>query len=82
MPYTVGLLKSVPKLSVFDGHQKPLPAIRGNVPSPFNLPAGCSFSERCDYSRDPVCTTKVPPLEAIGEQHSVRCARWRELSWE
>ena len=43
-PYTKGLLNSIP---VIEGSMEKLTAIKGNVPTPDNLPAGCRFAPRC-----------------------------------
>lgn len=80
MPYTQGLLRSVPKLNLDVGHQKPLPAIPGQVPSPFNLPKGCHFGPRCDFFKEVPCRSNKPELLEVMPHHWVRCARWQELS--
>jgi oligopeptide/dipeptide ABC transporter ATP-binding protein len=74
MPYTAGLLASVPRLG--RRHER-LQAIPGQVPSLAHLPPGCRFSNRCPHVT-PACQT-APPLEAAGPAHDVRCVRWREL---
>ncbi|MFN2330958.1 MAG: ABC transporter ATP-binding protein [Halomonas sp.] len=79
MPYTKGLLNSIPSWSGKKADKKDrLVAIPGNVPSPLNLPPGCSFEPRCRYAKG-ICTKKVPPLESIGGDHRVRCVRWQEI---
>ncbi|EWG98267.1 ABC transporter ATP-binding protein [Halomonas sp. BC04] len=79
MPYTKGLLNSIPSWSGNkQGKKDRLVAIPGNVPSPMNLPPGCSFEPRCQYAKD-ICTKQVPPLESIGGDHRVRCVRWKEI---
>jgi oligopeptide transport system ATP-binding protein len=77
MPYTNGLLRSVPRLSAM--HQ-PLEAIPGNVPDPASLPNGCSFAPRCEHVDPGRCDAAVPALEAATPEHLVRCVRWHELS--
>ncbi|MBE0489291.1 MAG: ABC transporter ATP-binding protein [Halomonas sp.] len=82
MPYTQGLLNSIPSWAGDKkGKKERLVAIPGNVPSPLNLPPGCSFEPRCRYAKD-ICTKKVPPLETIGGDHRVRCVRWQEIENE
>ncbi|MDE1161478.1 MAG: ABC transporter ATP-binding protein [Acidobacteriaceae bacterium] len=78
MPYTRGLLRSMPRVDRASQHQQKLEAIRGNVPSPLHLPSGCTFHPRCDFLTDS-CKATVPMLEPIAEDHLVRCARWEEL---
>ena len=74
MPYSVGLLSSVPRM---DGHRdERLRTIPGQPPSLINLPQGCSFRARCAHSSlvaDNACATTMPELEAGGVNHLVRC---------
>ena len=79
MPYTQGLLSSVPRLGM-DRDAGPLPAIPGNVPSLDARPAGCAFHPRCSHARPEPCLAHVPDLEDCGDGHLVRCARWREIA--
>jgi oligopeptide/dipeptide ABC transporter ATP-binding protein len=78
MPYTAGLLRSVPRVDRAAEQQQRLYAIPGNIPAPTNLPQGCSFHPRCDYCQ-PRCVAALPPLDAVNAQHRVRCVRWDEL---
>jgi len=74
MPYTLGLLSSVPRMDRVLPER--LDPIRGNPPSPIRLPKGCVFQPRCDYSdRVPggACLTVRPDLLPSGPDHSVRC---------
>jgi peptide/nickel transport system ATP-binding protein len=72
-PYTEGLLRSVPKLTVEDvvKHER-LQTIEGVVPSPTNLPPGCHFAPRCSY-RMPRCTEEEIPLYQLEKGVKVRC---------
>jgi peptide/nickel transport system ATP-binding protein/oligopeptide transport system ATP-binding protein len=72
-PYTEGLLRSVPKLTMKDV-VKPerLQTIEGVVPSPLNVPPWCHFEPRCPY-RMPRCREGEIPLYAAGEGVVVRC---------
>jgi oligopeptide transport system ATP-binding protein len=79
MPYTIGLMRSVPRLGL-DRNNGPLPAIRGNVPDPRRLPSGCRFHPRCDFCKPGLCDLSIPGLEPCGDDHAVRCLRWREVS--
>lgn len=79
MPYTQGLLGSVPKLSPATDLGAPLTAIPGNVPDPVNLPMGCAFAPRCTHARKEICNAALPDLEPVAYDHWVRCVRWREL---
>lgn len=68
-PYTLGLLKSIPRLS--DDDDKRLYMIKGMVPNPLEMPPGCHFSDRCDSCMD-ICRTASPDLVDI-DGHKVRC---------
>lgn len=68
-PYTIGLLKSIPRLGE---HKTKLATIEGTVPSPTNFPAGCHFCTRCQYA-DQLCWNDEPPLVEIETGHSVAC---------
>lgn len=57
-PYTVGLLESIPKM---DEDRKYLYMIKGMVPNPLRMPAGCAFSDRCGSCME-VCRKKMPAL--------------------
>ena len=70
MPYTIGLLKSIPRLDEERGRK--LTPIRGLPPDLINLPAICPFSPRCDYVQE-VCTTQTPPLRPVGADHRAAC---------
>ncbi len=78
MPYTLGLMNSIPRVDKAAEHQDRLEAIPGNVPNPLYLPAGCSFHPRCAFVEDK-CKEAIPPLEDTGGGHMVRCVRWDEL---
>ncbi|MDA1104385.1 MAG: ABC transporter ATP-binding protein [Gemmatimonadetes bacterium] len=77
MPYTAGLIASIPRLGGSDG-QRRLRTIPGHVPALRELPAGCRFSTRCPHAR-PECSDTAPILEQASDEHDVRCLRWREL---
>jgi len=61
-PYTMGLLESIPTVEKRGGR---LSAIRGVVPSPFNLPPACRFEPRCPFAWDR-CRTVAPTLYRAG----------------
>jgi len=71
-PYTIGLLKSIPRISKDKLKRvKRLPVIPGMVPDLRRLPAGCAFRERCIEART-VCQ-EPPELEEKKSGHRVRC---------
>ncbi|MFZ0159724.1 MAG: ABC transporter ATP-binding protein [Kineosporiaceae bacterium] len=73
-PYTMGLLKSMPRLD--QSRRETLDPIPGNPPSLINLPDGCSFHPRCTF-RDEVpndrCRRTMPELTVLGHGQEVRC---------
>jgi peptide/nickel transport system ATP-binding protein/oligopeptide transport system ATP-binding protein len=72
-PYTLGLLKSIPILgSRSTGNAGALTEIKGMIPSLYNLPQGCKFSNRCPERMD-ICDREEPQLTKSGENHRVRC---------
>jgi len=74
MPYTLGLLSSVPRMD--QKLPERLDPIRGNPPSPIKLPQGCVFQPRCNYwERVPgdACKTDRPEFLESDPDHFVRC---------
>jgi peptide/nickel transport system ATP-binding protein len=65
-PYTQALLKSIP---IPDPHRSVRhEALKGEVPSPINPPAGCHFHTRCPHVRDR-CRTEPPPLRSLPDKN-------------
>ncbi|GAA5158385.1 ABC transporter ATP-binding protein [Pseudonocardia eucalypti] len=75
MPYTLGLLGSIPRLDA-DRHA-PLVPIEGQPPAMVDPDPGCPFEPRCPLAV-PQCTHEEPPLET-DSQHSAACWRAGEL---
>jgi peptide/nickel transport system ATP-binding protein len=70
-PYTVGLLRSVPRIDTVDARLVP---IQGQPPAPAQLPGGCSFHPRCAIGRErAICAVKDPVLREVGDKHSSAC---------
>ncbi len=69
-PYTRALLSSVPQIDAGTRAERINPA--GEVPSPLNPPAGCSFHPRCPYAKD-ICKQVEPRLTAGYGGHAVAC---------
>ncbi len=78
MPYTAGLIASIPRMGKSAPGQR-LRTIPGQVPSISQRPAGCRFSTRCAHAQAE-CRVTSPPLEQVAAGHEVRCLRWRELA--
>jgi len=62
MPYTLGLLGSLPRM---DREEERLTPITGSPPSLLNLPPGCPFAPRCPLRRE-ACDTTEPALRKAG----------------
>ncbi|CAN5647199.1 ABC transporter ATP-binding protein [soil metagenome] len=76
-PYTVGLMKSIPRL---DSREKEkLEPIRGLPPDLIDLPDMCPFVPRCNYAREK-CEQKRPPLLQVAPEHYSACWFWEEVS--
>lgn len=77
MPYTVGLIGSIPHVGLVG---KRLTPIGGAPPSLMNLPSGCSFSPRCPLAID-ICRETEPTLmDTDRGDHASRCHRWKDLA--
>jgi oligopeptide/dipeptide ABC transporter ATP-binding protein len=74
-PYTRALLRSIPKLGK-KTHAR-LESIKGIVPDPYSIPAGCSFHPRCPFYKPGICDE--PDYREIAPNHWVRCNRAEEL---
>ena len=79
MPYTNGLLQSVPRMEWAGRHDITLEPIPGTAPDPANLPTGCSFHPRCKFREAGRCDMTLPSLDASCPDHLVRCIRWNEI---
>ena len=76
MPYTHGLLGSIPRMD--RGHGKRLSAIAGQPPSLIALPPGCAFAPRCTFITRVTggperCQSTMPPLVEHTPGHFARC---------
>jgi peptide/nickel transport system ATP-binding protein len=70
MPYTLGLLGSLPRLDEERGHR--LTPILGTPPSLLDLPSGCPFAARCPMVEDR-CLSDEPALLRTGPDHEAAC---------
>ncbi|MDR0839099.1 MAG: ABC transporter ATP-binding protein [Oscillospiraceae bacterium] len=68
-PYTIGLFNSLPKLNSTERRLKP---IKGLMPDPTNLPAGCTFCERCPDATER-CVAQSPEVVEVAPGHLVKC---------
>jgi oligopeptide/dipeptide ABC transporter ATP-binding protein len=69
-PYTLGLLRSVPRLD--EPRKTKLSPIEGQPPDLTRLPQGCAFVPRCRYGIER-CRTEVPPLMPVADDHLSAC---------
>ncbi|MGY1604970.1 ABC transporter ATP-binding protein [Geodermatophilus sp. SYSU D00815] len=72
MPYTLGLLGSLPRLD--SSSRERLTPIVGSPPSLVNMPPGCPFAPRCPL-HIPECDAAEPPLIGVGRDHTAACIR-------
>jgi peptide/nickel transport system ATP-binding protein len=80
MPYTIGLLRSMPNMT--DSSSTRLVPLEGRPPLLSTLPTGCPFADRCPAVLD-VCRTVEPPLAPVkfaGVDRVVACHRAEEIS--
>ncbi len=69
-PYTLGLLRSVPRLDVT--RRSRLEGVEGLPPDLDLLPKGCAFYPRCPFHMER-CLEEIPPLEPVAEGHVAAC---------
>ena len=69
-PYTIGLLKSVPRLD--QPRRERLDPIEGQPPDLTRLDDGCAFRPRCRFATEQ-CAGAIPPLEPVGDGHHAAC---------
>jgi peptide/nickel transport system ATP-binding protein len=77
MPYTAGLLGSVPRLDAPQGTR--LVPIPGSPPSLADLPPGCPFAPRCPLAVDD-CRAAEPALIEVGTDHRAACIRTEHVA--
>lgn len=83
-PYTQALFRSIP-LPGADKNERPLIAIPGNFPLPYERPEGCNFGPRCGYFQDGLCNAQdVISMQAANKDgtHESRCLRVNDIDWD
>jgi oligopeptide/dipeptide ABC transporter ATP-binding protein len=70
-PYTMGLLKCIPRLDEEEGRK--LVPIEGLPPNLINMPPTCAFLPRCSYKLDKCSRELWPELKAVDGEHYVSC---------
>jgi len=78
-PYTKMLISSVPVITEEEENLKPKKVISvGEIPSPVNIPPGCSFHLRCPYKM-PICSEVDPEMIEVFPGHLIRCHLFAKL---
>jgi peptide/nickel transport system ATP-binding protein len=76
-PYSMGLLRAVPRVSGALGN---VVSIAGSPPDLINLPEGCTYNPRCPFVIEE-CKLREPDLLAVDTpNHDARCIRWRHVA--
>jgi len=70
-PYTKALVSAVPIPDVHQQRKEIL--LEGSVPSPIDVPSGCSFHTRCPETKKEICKRELPILKKVGKGHYVAC---------
>ena len=71
-PYTKALLSAIPIANPVVEEKRERIPLTGDVPSPIDLPKGCSFCNRCGYCKE-ICREEVPAFREIEKDHFVAC---------
>ena len=72
MPYTIGLLHSIPRIKEAGEERVDLPIIPGQVPDPNEEFDGCRFHPRCPFADD-LCRAKPPRMQEVAPGHYAAC---------
>ncbi len=72
MPYSIGLLHSIPTIETDSEERTALPIIPGQVPDPNLHFYGCRFHPRCPFA-DEKCVSTPPPMEEVEPGHFAAC---------
>jgi len=70
-PYTQALLSAIPQPD--PKYKKERILLKGDIPSPVNLPSGCVFHTRCHFAIKDICKQKMPDLVEKEPGHWVAC---------
>lgn len=73
-PYTTSLVSSIPGLDEEEPSRRKI--LKGDIPSPVDVPSGCRFRTRCDLVHAP-CLTEDPRLFPVDDEHHVACLLFR-----
>ncbi len=70
-PYTKALIQAVPEPDPTANRIETV--LKGEIPSPINMPSGCRFHTRCPSYIGDICRTKQPEIIDVGNEHYVAC---------
>lgn len=71
-PYTKGLLSSIPVADPIKSRDSKMGIIKGDIPSPIDIPTGCRFHTRCPHATEK-CKKIEPKMKEVLEGHFVSC---------
>jgi len=71
-PYTKALLSAIPIADPKTAKANNRQVIKGELPSPMDVPSGCRFHTRCPYVM-PICKEEIPILKKMDQEHFVAC---------
>ena len=83
-PYAMGLMSSFPTIAMMQmkaGKKPRLRGIPGDPPDLCEVPSGCAFHPRCQYTID-ICKEEVPEYREVKPDHFIRCHRWGDIDKE
>lgn len=71
-PYTSALMSAIPIPDPKKEKERQIIRLKGEVPSPVDVPEGCAFCNRCPISEE-ICRRKMPELKEVSKEHFVAC---------
>lgn len=71
-PYTKGLLSAIPVTDPKKARETQIEIIKGDIPSPIDIPTGCRFHTRCPYATEK-CKSIEPEMKEVNSEHFVAC---------
>lgn len=77
-PYTKALLSATPAFTKKEKANKHRVLLEGDLPTPYNPPAGCRFAGRCPYAVEKCKETQQ--MEELESGHLIMCARAKEIA--
>ena len=71
-PYTSALMSAIPIPDPKKEKERQIIRLKGEVPSPVDVPEGCACCNRCPISEE-ICRRKMPELKEVSKEHFVAC---------